>query len=220
MSMNLNDAGQDFKRPPTLEPGAYPARTVGIIDLGLQPQSYKGEEKAPGRMVNVTYELVDEFMVDEDGQPDKAKPRWLSEQFVLHNIESEKAKSTARYKALDPTNVYHGDFLALVDIPVNVTIVLNPNPKNKDRPYENISGITTMRTKDAEACPALVNKPTTFDLDEPSLEVYEKIPAWLKKKIESNLEFNGSLFQTLLGAEDKPPQKGAVDNSDEEDAPF
>ncbi len=212
MAMNLSDAGQDFKRPPSLEAGTYPGRTVGIVDLGLQPQSYKGEEKAPGRMVSVTYEFVDEFMLDEEGQEDKAKPRWLSERFVLFNIEADKAKSTARYKALDPTNLYHGDFLALTDIPCSITVVQNPNKKNPDRPYENIGAVSTMRAKDAEACPLLVNETFVFDLEAPELEAYDKVPAWMKKMVESNLEFNGSLLQTMLAMGDNPPPVDTVES--------
>jgi hypothetical protein len=215
MGMNLNDQGQDFKRPPPLEAGTYPGRTVGIVDLGLQPQSYKGEDKAPGRMVSVTYEFSDEFMLDEDGQEDHTKPRWLSEQFVLYNLETEKAKSTARYKTLDPTNLYHGDFLALVDIPVNITVTQNPNKKNPDRPYENVAGISPMRAKDAEKCPALVNKPFVFDLEEPDLDEYAKVPAWMKKQVEKNLEFKGSLLATMLDmGENAPPSAGVTTAED------
>jgi len=205
MGMNLNDQGATFERPPSLEPGTYPARTVGIVDLGLQPQSYNGEDKPPQRMVSVTYEFTDEFLLDEDGQEDKKKPRWLSEQFALFHIESEKAKSTQRYKALDPANDHHGDFLSLVDIPINVTVVQNPNKKNPDRPWENVAAISTMRTKDALNTPELVNKPFVFDLEEPNLDAYAQVPKWLKKTIEGNLEYNGSLFATLLGAGDNPP---------------
>lgn len=203
--MNLNEAGDNFKRPPTLEPGTYPGRTVGIVDLGLQPQSYKGEKKAPGRMVSVTYEFSDEFMLDDDGKEDKEKPRWLTEKFVLFNIETEKAKSTARYKALDPDNQYHGDFLALVDIPVSITVVNSPNNKNPDKPYENVAGIGPMRTKDADACPALVNPSFVFDLEEPDLEVYDRVPNWIKKQVESNLEFAGSEFAGILAGQTAPP---------------
>ncbi len=202
MGLNLNDQGGDFKRPAPLDAGTYPCRTVGIVDLGLQPQSYKGEEKAPGREVSVTYEFVDEFLKDENGDDDLTKPRWLSESFVVYNLESDKAKSTLRYKAIDPTNQFHGDLLACVDQPCNVTVVLNPNKKNPDRPYENVAAVSTMRLKDVEAMPPLVNPSFVFDLEDPDLEVYERIPAWIRKKVESNLEFPGSRLATML--EDGP----------------
>ena len=226
MGMNLNEAGPDFKRPPSLEAGTYPCRTVGIVDLGLQPQSYKGEEKAPGRMVSVTYEFADEFMLDEDGQPDPSKPRWLSESFVLYHIESEKAKSTSRYKALDPTNQFHGDFLMLYDLPCNVTIVLNPNKKNPDRPYENIASVSTMRPKDAAKAPVLVNGTFLFDLQEPSLDSFELVPQWMQKIVMKNLEFNGSLFKAMLeeGGKDVPKVEDETDGvekaTEDDEVPF
>ena len=212
--MNLNNAGtKDFKKPASLEAGTYPCRTVGIVDIGLQPQSYKGEEKAPGRMVYITYEFTDEFLLDEEGQEDKTKPRWLSEKFVLYNMETERAKSTARYNALDPTNSYHGDFLALVDIPIDVTVVQSPNKKAPDYPYNNIAAVSTMKTKDVKACPPLVNECFVFDLEEPDLDSYAMVPGWIRKQVESNLEFKGSALEAMLEMVANPPPVEIVDEA-------
>src|SRR5690554_5331156 len=110
-----------------MEPGTYPARVVQIIDLGLQNQRpFQGQEKPPAREIAITYEFVDEFMKDENGEDQEDKPRWLTEIMPLHNLSSERAKSTQRYNALDPNMVYDGDFSQLVDTPCNVTVVQNP----------------------------------------------------------------------------------------------
>ena len=90
-------------------------------------------------------------------------------------------------------------------------MVQNPNKKNLDRPYENVAAVSTMRLKDVEACPPLVNAPFAFDLEEPDLEVYARIPAWIRKKVESNLEFPGSLLATLLEMGENAPPSIAVD---------
>ena len=79
MSLNASKvpSGGGAKFDP-LDPGTYPARLVQVVDLGLQPQKpYNGKEKPPVHMIHTTYEFVDEFMLDDEGQPDETKPRRL-----------------------------------------------------------------------------------------------------------------------------------------------
>src|SRR3990167_9993288 len=80
---------------PPLEPDTYPGRLVQVVTLGLQKQQpFRGQEKAPVREIQLTYELSDEFMLDEEGEPLKDKPRWLSETMPFYSLGAEKAKST------------------------------------------------------------------------------------------------------------------------------
>ncbi len=203
MSINASTAGSNGPRAPALESGSYPGRLVLVVDLGLQKQRpFKGkeklEEKPPAREIMLTYEFADEFMKDEEGEDIPDKPRWLSESFVLYNLDSERAKSTLRYKALDPKLQYGGDFITLVGEPVNITVVQNPNKKNPERPWENVGGLTAMRVKDAEKAPELINASVTFDLEEPDLESFMALPQWIQKRILENLEFRGSLLEGML----------------------
>lgn len=211
---------------PELEAGVYPARVVQILDFGLQPQrAYQGKEKAPAYEISVTYELVDEFMVDEDGNELEDKPRWQSEVFPIYSLEADMAKSTKRYNALDPKGVYEGDFSKLLDTPCNITLVIN---KKGDKVYTNIANVGAMRPRDAEKCPELKNPPRFFDLDNPDLEVFKSLPKWIQEKISSNLEFKGSKLDLLLeGApadeekEEKPkPARKNRKAVEEEDPPF
>lgn len=198
--------GKQFKTDP-MEAGAYPARLVGIVDLGLQPQQFNKEEKAPKREISFTYEFVDMFLQDEDGEDQLDKPRWLSEQMPLNNIESDKAKSTIRYKTFDPNNVHDGDFIKCLGMPLTVTIIQDPNSKN-GKIYNKIVGVSAMRPKDAEKCPPLVNDMFVFDLEDPDVAVFMKLPKFIQDKIKSNLEYNGSKLEALLKnvKSDTPPK--------------
>ena len=76
MALNAKEAaGGSGKQVPVLEAGTYPARLVIVASLGIHKQSYLGEEKSPRLQLQTVYELLDEFMEDEDGNPDKDKPR-------------------------------------------------------------------------------------------------------------------------------------------------
>lgn len=225
MALNAKNAGngggnKNFVAQANLEAGNYPARIVQIIDFGLQPQRpYQGKDKPPVQEIGLTYELLDEFMKDEDGNDLEDKPRWLSENMPLHNLRAENAKSTKRYLALDPKMVHDGDFTALIEAPCMVTVINNPGAEGKV--YDNVGGVSAMRPRDAANAAPLVNPAKVFVLDNPDMEVFGKMPKWLQDKIKGNLNFNGSPLQKALGGQSNPiaeaddPSTGA-----EEDPPF
>tara|TARA_R110002096_G_scaffold427705_1_gene638600 strand:+ start:113 stop:835 length:723 start_codon:yes stop_codon:yes gene_type:complete len=199
----------NFERPEPLEPGTYPVRVVQILSLGLQPQRpYKGEEKDPKNELMVTYECLDEFMKDkETGEDLLDKPRWLSETFTINSIDSDLAKSTKRYLALDPEMKYGGDWAQLGGTPAMMTVVNNQGKgKHSDKVYENITGLSAMRAKEASKAPELKNPVKIFDIDNPDMKVFGSLPEWIQTKMKDNLEFGGSALERAL--EDQSPQSG------------
>lgn len=211
---NIKNKSSGFKQP-ILSAGAYPARIVQIIDLGLQPQpDYLGEAKEPAYEIDITYELLDEFCVSEDGTVNEDLPRWVSERIPLKSLKAEKAKSTLRYLVLDPKMEFKGEFLSLVGKPCMVNIVENPGKgKNAGKVFNNVSGISQMRDKEATKAPELKNPAVTFSLDTPDINVFNKMPSWLQDKVKANLEFNGSKLQKLLGGT-PPKDEHGVDKDD------
>lgn len=186
-----------------IDAGTYPVRVAQILDMGLQPQRpYQGQEKPPAHELMITYEFLDEFCLDDDGNEDETKPRWLSETLPLRSLQADRAKSTQRYYALDPSEDFGGDFGQLVGMPAVVTIVQNAGKgKNAGNVYNNITGLSSMRPKDANKAADLVNPPKVLDLDEPDMEIFGSLPEWIQDKIKANLEFNGSALQRALGGE-------------------
>ena len=215
----------DFPPQPEPEAGTYPARVVQILDLGLQPQrAYKGEAKKPANEVILTYEFVDTFMVDENGDDIEDKPRWYSESLPWFGADADRAKSAKRYHAFDPDNAYDGDLAQCIDTPVNVTIVLN---KVGEKTYVNIAEVTSMRARDAAKCPELKNPAKVFDIDDPDMEIFKQLPEWIQNKMKENLNYAGSALEKAIGggvvpkpegkkAEAKKTAKAAV--ADEEEA--
>lgn len=205
MALNANNVQSNKSNYETMEAGTYPTRLVHAIDLGLQAQRpFKGEDKAPAREIALTYEFVDVFMLDEDGNYDEAKPRHLTEMIPFHNLKAEKSKSTQRYHAFDPSEVNAGDWVAQLGKAVNATVVLNPS---KGRTYENIAALSQMRAKDSEKCPQLVNDTIAFDLDTPDPAVWARIPKFIQDRIKANLEFEGSALQKLIGKDTTPTKE-------------
>lgn len=199
-----------------IAPGTYPIRVAQVIDLGLQPQRpYQGQEKPPAHEMLLTYELLDEFCLDEDGNEDTEKPRWLSETLPLRSLQAEKAKSTQRYYALDPSEEFDGDFSELVGAAANAAIVQNAGKgQHAGKVFNNIQALTAMRPKDAAKAPELKNPPKVFLLDEPDVEVFNSLPDWLQDKIKSNLEYAGSVLEKAL--EGAPVAAGDADEGEDD----
>lgn len=204
MSLNAKTvAHSGGNKGPAQDPiaaGTYPIRLAQIIDLGLQAQRpYQGQEKPPAQEMMLTYELLDEFCVDEDGNEDTEKPRWLSETIPLRSLMAEKAKSTQRYYALDPNETVGGDFTQLAGGAANAAIVQNAGKgANAGKVYNNIQALSTMRPKDAANAPELKKAAKVFVLDTPDLDVFNSLPDWIQNKVKDNLEYQGSKLQKLL----------------------
>lgn len=197
MGLNAKNVKVDRPQQEVLEADVYRARPVQIIDLGLQPQRpYQGKDKPPVQELMLTYELCDEFMKDEDGNDIEDKPRWISETLPFYGLFADKAKSTQRYNAFDPTGAFDGDFSRCAGVPINLTIV---NNAVGDKVYNNVGNVAPMAAKKAATCPELVNPAKVFDLDNPDMEIFNALPEWLRDKIKSNLNFQGSPLQQKLG---------------------
>lgn len=226
MALNARKAPKGGKSFPPMEAGTYPARLVQIIDLGIQPQEFKGEEKAPKNELMTTYEFLDEFLPDDEGNPNEEKPRWLSETFALNNLDSEKAKSTVRYYALDPNEEHDGEWPELIETPAMVTVV---QWKKGEKEGNNIASTSAMRSKDAAKAPPLVNPPKVFLMDDPDVEIFLSLPDWVQDKIKAGLEYAGSLLETRLKAHkggqsdksskaaDEAPKRAIEKNADPEE---
>lgn len=219
MALNAKKAtGGGGNNIPAMEPGTYPARLVLVVGLGLQKQRpFKGEEKSPKEELLTVYEFLDEFLVDEDGNEVEDKPRWLTDRFPFYNLSSELAKSTKRYVALDPNLKHDGDWSQLIGTPCMVTI--SKDEGNNGRVYNNITNVSTMRSKEAVNAPELVNEPLVFDPDEPDLEVFNKLPNWIQEVIKEGLEFEGSKLDVLLsgGSQEHTEHEPEEEKGEDED---
>jgi len=208
----------DRKRPDPLEAGSYPARLVQIVGLGVQAsRPYKGEEKPPRLTIRLTYEMLDEFMKDEEGNDLEDKPRWLSEELPFMSLKADLAKSTKRYYALDPEDTADGDWSKLIGAPCVVTVVQEADKRpGIDRIYEKVANVSAMRPKEAAKAPELKNPSLVWDFYEPDIEVFNNFPDWIKDKIKGAVDFPGSALEKALGGDvapkpkaDAPKQEGA-----------
>ena len=215
-------SSSDRKRPDPLEAGSYPARVVQMMILGVQPQrAFKGEEKPPRLTIRLTYEFLDEFMKDEEGNDLEDKPRWLSEEFPFMSLKADLAKSTKRYFALDPDDKADGDWSKLIGAPCVVTIVQEADKRpGVDRIYEKVANVSAMRPKEAAKAPELKNPPLVWDFYDPDIEVFKSFPDWVQEKIKGAVDYPGSALETALeGGSTPKPKAGSQEEKKPSKAP-
>lgn len=202
---------------PVLQVGGYPARVVGLIDLGVQKQKpYLGMVKPPVHKIMLTYELTDAFMVDEEGNELEDKPRWISEILSFCPVSQDKAKSTQRYLAIDPDKKFEEDFTKLIDQVCTVNVVINKD-ESSGKIYENVGNIVGMRERDKAKVPPLKNKPQLFLLDEPDMELWEKLPKFVKDKILEAKNLADTELGKELGVESNPSSSTKPTNQEGEE---
>lgn len=203
----IKSTGKARVQQDELEIDNYPCRVVQVIDLGVQPREkwdpatngyVVDTEKAPAQKMFVTYEFTDEFCKDAEGNPDPAKPRWLSERLYLFNLDVDLATSTKRYKAIDPTMKVGGDWTKLVGAPCMVMVAHKKSGKAK-------VGAVTPAGKRTVVAP-LVNDPKVFLMDEPDMEVFGSLPDWLQEEVKTALNFKGSALEAKLGGAPAPAE--------------
>lgn len=212
MTLNANKLkapnNPNKKYPPALEAGTYPARLVQVLLLGIQKERpFKGEEKAPRLHIYLTYELLDEFMKDDDGLDMEDKPRWISEEIPFMSLKADLAKSTKRYFALDPEQKYDGDWAQLVGTPCMITLVREEDKRpDVDRVYNKVASVSSMRPKEAAKAAKLKNEPKVFDFYDPDMDIFDLLPDWLQDKMKDAVDFDGSALQKALKGH-KPKEK-------------
>jgi hypothetical protein len=194
-----------------VEEGTYPCRVVEIIELGLQPQApHKNQAKPPVERMQLTYELTDEFCLDKEGEEDEALPRWQREDFPYYGTDCTTATCNKRLKAIDPKNTKDGNWAEVASMACNVTFF---HKVKGDKTYVNVSAATAIRPKDLEDVAPLKHDVKIFDIDDPDLGVFYKLPKWLQNKITGNLNFEGSVLEEAIEnyepekEEDKEPPK-------------
>lgn len=193
------------KKAALIEIGTYPVRLAQVIDLGVQTRKpFKGEDKDPIQMLWVTYELTSEFMKDDEGNDDLERPRWISESFPFFNLSADRAKSTARYLALDPSMTCEGNWDQLLGAAGALTVVHN---QAGDRTFANVGSVSPIMK--GMVVEDLKNPSVVFSLEDPDIEIFNALPDFLQERIKDNINYEGSLLDNRLNGSSstaEPPE--------------
>jgi hypothetical protein len=215
--MGFNVSAKSDKQFAPCPAGVYAAWCYGVVDLGTQPDTWKGKPKDSPK-IRIFFELptVKETF-DKDVGPE---PRTVSKKYT--KSLSDKAHLRAdlvswRGKQFTEEELKNFDISKLLKAPALVTIV---HDKKDDKVYANIASITTLPKEMKSllgAGPA--NTPFLYSVDEKTSGAYDDLPEWVQEECKKAREFKLTTPSDHGGsgteASDEPPT-----GQPEEDCPF
>lgn len=201
MALDLSKAKKAKKDFGRIEDGAYPARIVQIIDLGLQvktnwktgePETYEGSsDPIIQPKVWINFEFPTET-IEIDGED---KPRWCGKEYTVSS--HEKAGLMALLKAADPKMEHTAkgrNLKGLLGLPVMVTIASTSSGKAK---VGSVSGVPKGLQVDS-----LKNPEVFFDLDGEDVATFESLPKWMQDRITEGTDFDATGFYQAVNKKD------------------
>lgn len=208
------NGGGAIELRPVLEVGMYPARIYQVVDLGLQPGSAAYPD--PKYKLEIGFELLDENMVDKDGNAIEGSPAKFTME-IAYNPDGymhEKSGIFKFYSAVNPE--FDKGPEELLTLPCMVMVVQDKRKSGKfaGEIYSKVTAVAPMKAKDIAKAPALVNAPLYFDLSEPLLDSWAQLTKGnqyaQQDRIKNSLEYAKTPLPALLGEAVAAPSSAPV----------
>lgn len=166
--------------------GNYIARCYQMIEIGTVKETILGKEKIIPK-VRIGWELPTELKVfkDENGE----QPCVISKEYTLSMAEKANlriALKSWRGKDFTEDEAKSFDITKLLGVPCMINII-HKTSKDGLKVYEEISGITPI-PKGIE-CPPQYNKTLLLSYDSFDVEVFNKLPDFIRNKMTGSLEY-------------------------------
>lgn len=172
--------GGDFKLAPE---GTHRAICNQIVDLGVQRDSWQGEEKLMHKIF-IRWELPDE-RIDWEKDGEKLEgPMVIGNEYTFSFSDKANLKrdlESWRGKRFTEEEKASFDMFALVGAACQVTVTHRTSAKGRD--YVNVTGVAGW-PKGMDK-PELECKGLKYSQDEP--EAFQELPEWLRDKIQSQV---------------------------------
>ena len=178
MSLTVKETGGGGIAP--IEAGSYPARCVGVVDLGIQHNDFNGKDQEKVRLI---FELPTE-RTQSDGED---KPRWQSKPYTksLHE-KSTLRKDLEAWRGVPFTKEELAGFRLETFVGMPCIITIKHKEKKTGGVYAEIASIS--KPMKGMEVPPLENEPIVFDMDMDGAEnVMKKLPNWMKDEIEKSI---------------------------------
>jgi hypothetical protein len=189
-----------FRRVPA---GQWPARCVGVIDLGTQMTQFAGEEAKAQRQLLLQFECYGEdeqgvaLTIEHEGKevPLQINSRRLT---LSMNEKSNLRKLLHAWRGRDFTadELKGFTFSKLAGAPCLLNVV---HEERNGKTYANIFSITPLPSAMKKALPATDTPLTIFDFDSFDAAVFDSLSEYVQGIIKESAEFKSR----------KPPEKAA-----------
>jgi len=196
-----NKGGGDYA---PMESGVFIARCTQMIQIGTLSEEIQGEVKKLHK-VRLGFEFPTEKKVfkEENGE----QPYFLSKEYTLSFHEKATLRQhleTWRGKKFTDEEAARFDITKLLGVPCTINVVHKVGKAN-GKTYAEIGSISPLMK--GTVCPDAINPVQVLSYDDWNQELFESLPEFLRKKIESTPEFQ-ALGKPTTKAEPKSEEDG------------
>lgn len=211
MSITAKKPESNFEIVPQ---GNHIARCYSMIEIGTEEVEFNGDRKKAYK-VRISWELPNETKVFN---PEKGEqPFTVSKDYTLSMHEKANLRhdlQSWRGKAFTDDEAKSFDITKLLGVPCMLNVIHNVSKANGNT-YANIAGVTPIPK--GIPIPEQVNKSFVLSYDEFDEDAFNKLPDWLRERIQKTPEYKKRLEKFI----DTDPGDGfELEPISNEDLPF
>lgn len=186
MAINAtNSGGKEFKKVPA---GCHFAICNMVVDLGIQETSFKGQAKSQHK-VYIRWEVPDERIVWEKDGKSQEGPCSIGATYTLSLSEKanlRKVLENWRGKPFTDTELKGFDITTIAGKPCQVMV---QHETNAGKTYANVTGVMGISREQRERASNAKSEigVLVYELDNPNADVYERLPNWIKEKLQDRV---------------------------------
>lgn len=182
MAIIAKNNGGDYA---PMESGVYVGRCVQMLQIGTVTEIINGESKTAHKVI-LGFEFPTEKKVfkEENGE----QPFFLRKEYTLSFHEKStlrKHLETWRGKEFSDTEARSFDITKLLNVPCTINVVHKQSKTGKV--YAEIGSISPLMK--GTICPEQINPSQVLSFDSFDNALFESLPEYLRKKIESSEEY-------------------------------
>ncbi len=179
--------------------GTHVATCYQFIHIGTVEEEYMGEKKDSNK-VYISFELPDEMQIFKEGEP--AKPTVISQQFTFSM--APKAKLRPLVEGIIGTTLTDYEANAFdVDSIVGMSCLLNIVHKTSKAGKERAEIVSASPLIKGMKAPSPFNPTRIMTYQNFDQEFFEKLPQFLREKMESSEEYYDMTHPMTQEAKDK-----------------
>jgi hypothetical protein len=181
-----DSGGKDFKKVP---PGCHFAICNMVVDMGVQETAFKGQAKQQHK-VYMRWEVPDERVTYEKDGKDYEGPCSIGSTYTLSLSEKanlRKILENWRGKTFTPDELRGFDITKVAGTCCQIMV---QHTEAGGKTYANVTGVmgTSRDQKERARTAKAENEVIVFSIGDSDQKVFDKLPNWLKEKIEDRVK--------------------------------
>lgn len=177
--------GKDFKKVP---PGCHFAICNMVIDMGIQQTTFKGQSKAQHK-IYLRWEVPDERVTYEKDGKEIEGPCSIGATYTLSLSEKANLRKVLENWRGKPFTADELKGFDVTTIAGKCCQIMVQHAQSGDKTYANVTGVMGTSRDQKERARAAKSEVgvLVFSLDDPDPEIHERLPNWIKEKLEERI---------------------------------